>query len=140
MNENEKTITENKTTKINKPRQKNSVQLKNNYLKKHLAKSTENKDIIHEIIKYENQKYVVCKVISKDNAINFFVVDHNDFNKIRKFKWYCGKNGYITTSFSIGNRTIIIFVCLFIVQKHLIFNHINIKIIYLISFLYKNAH
>ena len=60
-------------------------------------------DIIYKEIKYNDNEYVVGKVIVKD-SYKLFVIDKEDYPKIKDYSWHYTSNAYISHNVNIDGQ------------------------------------
>jgi hypothetical protein len=55
-------------------------------------------------VNYNDNQYVVGKVLTNNTIINF-IVDNDDFDKIKDINWHCTAGAYISTTIRIDGNT-----------------------------------
>ena len=96
---------EESTEKFDGTKNEYQIIMKNHYLTKNLAKTVSHKnvDLFCNVVDFNGKKYVTYKIFNNYLG-KVFVCDFDDYEKIKKFKWAFGNNGYVSTRYYIGNR------------------------------------
>jgi len=81
--------------------------IKSYYTNKYLYVKDKIRLTNYEIVKYNNNEYIVCK-LSLVGKTKLLVVDIDDFNKIKYLKWVYMTNGYVSTRIYINRKLEII--------------------------------
>jgi hypothetical protein len=61
-------------------------------------------DIVYKEINYNNKDYIVGKVIVKD-SYKCFVIDKEDYSKIKDYSWHYTSNSYISHNVNIDGQS-----------------------------------
>lgn len=60
-------------------------------------------DIVYKNIKYNENNYIVGKVVVKD-SYKYFVIDKEDYTKIKDYSWHYTSNAYISHNINIDGQ------------------------------------
>jgi hypothetical protein len=60
-------------------------------------------DIIYKEVYYNNKEYVVGKAIVKD-SYKYFVIDKEDYSKIKDYSWHYTSNSYISHNVNVDGQ------------------------------------
>jgi hypothetical protein len=125
INKYEKEMVDNKITIDNSIDIEYKNLMKSHHIHKYFEEKRKSSEILinHDIVEYDNKKYVVCKINYKKD-IKLFVVDHEDFDKIKSIDWQCTESGYIYIRiFSKFFGSVTIFLHMLIVNKLVFTEH-----------------
>jgi hypothetical protein len=55
--------------------------------------------LVWTIKTYKDKNYYTCKTLKRDRSNGVFVIDADDYEKVKERSWHCMKNGYVGSAY-----------------------------------------